>query len=69
MLSNIYVFTDEGEINVTEWMVNRGIAKPYSGKTKNVYTKADAQALKGKVEGMRLPEVKHYRNPVVQQAV
>jgi hypothetical protein len=48
-------------------MVSKGIAKQYSGKTKNVYTKEDVKALKGKVETLRLPEVKNYHNPVVQQ--
>lgn len=48
-------------------MIGQGIAKPYLGKTKNVFTKDDVARLKDKIEGIRLPPIQHYHNPVMPQ--
>ena len=39
VLSKISVATAEGDIDLTKWMIEKGIAKAYDGKTKNVFTK------------------------------
>lgn len=38
VLSKMSVATAEGDIDLTKWMIEKGIAKAYDGKTKNVFT-------------------------------
>jgi endonuclease YncB( thermonuclease family) len=55
VLSRIFAQTIDGEIDVSKWMIEKGIAKPYYGKTKSIFTKADVNRLKGIIEVLRFP--------------